>query len=99
MSDRLTDVEISQEELAQIRERADKYEEQDKPLYRTRFRKEDIDFVDNAREDIPKLLAEIERLKASKEYCKRLVGELIHENAILKGEKPITVHLNGGDDE
>ncbi len=42
---------------------------------------------------------EIEELRESKEYCKRLVGELIHENAVLKGEKPITVHLNGGDSD
>lgn len=62
MDNRITVDELTQEELAEIRERSDKYEEQDKPLYRTRFRKEDIDFVDNAREDIPKLLAEIERL-------------------------------------
>lgn len=42
---------------------------------------------------------EIEELRKSKEYCKRIVSGLTHENAILKGEKPITVHLNGGGSE
>lgn len=58
-----------------------------------------VAFIAHAREDIPKLLAEIERLQKSVEYCKQITGGLTRENAILKGEKPITVHLNGGDDE
>lgn len=40
------------------------------------------------------MFCEIERLRASREYCKTLVKGLTHENAILKGETPITVQLN-----
>lgn len=40
------------------------------------------------------MFCEIERLRKSKEICKRMVGGLTYENAILKGEEPITVHVN-----
>lgn len=110
---------MTDEELAQIKERAEKATEGPWKIEESRYEgsynvssvKEEYDlsaclcpikdaeFIAHAREDIPKLLAEIEALRESKEYCKRLVSGLTRENALLKGEKPITVKLNGGDSE
>ncbi len=93
----------------------------------------DAEFIANARQDIPKLIAEIEalcpigdfdaisslrtenvylaeiieekdeeieRLRKSVEMSKKIVRSLTHENAVLRGEKPIpieSIKLNGGD--
>ncbi|WP_175637162.1 hypothetical protein [Oceanobacillus sojae] len=96
-------------------------------------RTEDATFIANARQDIPKLIAEIEslcpigdldivsslrtekdyltdiieekdgeieRLRKSVEMSKKIIRSLTHENAVLRGEKPIpleSIKLNGGD--
>lgn len=86
---------MTDEELAQIKERAEKATEGN-PL-----RDFDLLFARSnlVREDIPKLLAEIERLRESLETCKKINSGLTREVALLNGEKPITVKLNGGDSE
>lgn len=86
---------LTNEELTAIRERAEKATRGNPLIDATTLAKMNIVII----EDIPKLLAEIDRLRESVEMSKRIVGNLTWENAILKGENPITVHLNGGDSE
>jgi hypothetical protein len=39
--------------------------------------KPDAEFIAHAREDIPKLVAEVRRLRAENEHCRKLLGRLV----------------------
>lgn len=86
---------LTDEELMEIKERAEKATEGN-PIrdFDLLFARSEI-----VREDIPKLLAEIEQLRESLEMCKKINSGLVRENALLNGDKPITVKLNGGGSE
>lgn len=78
------DEKITQEELTEIRDRAEKATEGPWSEYVIQFAcvEEDADFIAHAREDIPKLLAEIERMdnltteygESITEFCTELYG-------------------------
>lgn len=59
--------------------------------------KESENIVEGLTDIIDEQRQEIDQLRASVEMAKRIVGNLTRENAVLKGEKPITVRLNGGE--
>lgn len=60
-------------------------------------RPEDLEFAAHARTDIPKLIAEIKRLREQRDDWQRRAGQWAHDNQGLRGELDETMREKGAE--